>query len=94
MAKKDLLSLGAIRALEMLKVEKSATAKDLKDLGFEKVNSSHLKALENRGLITSKDVEIEVITKQKRKVKEYTITEKGLESSGVETEETEETEES
>ena len=78
MAKKDLLSLETIRALEMLKVEKSATAKKLKDLGFENVNSSHLKALENRGLVESKDVEIEVIVKQKRKVKEYTITEKGL----------------
>ena len=78
MTKKDLLSLETIRALEMLKVEKSATAKKLKDLGFENVNSSHLKALENRGFVVSKDVEIEVIVKQKRKVKEYTITEKGL----------------
>ena len=80
MAKKDLLSLEAIKALEMLKVEKSATAKKLKDLGFENVNSSHLKALENRGLVESKDVEIEVVVVQKRKVKEYTITEKGLET--------------
>ena len=80
MAKKDLLSLETIRALEMLKVEKSATAKKLKDLGFENVNSSHLKALENRGLVVSKDVEIEVVVVQKRKVKEYTITEKGLET--------------
>ena len=78
MAKKDLLSLEAIRALEMLKVEKSATAKKLKELGFENVNSSHLKALENRGFVVSKDVEIEVVVVQKRKVKEYTITEKGL----------------
>ena len=80
MAKKDLLSAETIKALEMLKVEKSATAKKLKDLGFENVNSSHLKALENRGLVTSEDVEIEVIITQKRKVKEYTITEKGLET--------------
>ena len=80
MAKKDVLSLETIKALEMLKVEKSATAKKLKDLGFEKVNSSHLKALENRGLVVSKDVEIEVVVVQKRKVKEYTITEKGLET--------------
>ena len=86
MAKKDLLSAETIKALEMLKVEKSATAKKLKDLGFETVNSSHLKALENRGLVTSKDVEIEVVVVQKRKVKEYTITEKGLETK-FETEE-------
>ena len=80
MAKKDLLSAETMKALEMLKVEKSATAKKLKDLGFENVNSSHLKALENRGLVVSKDVEIEVVVVQKRKVKEYTITEKGLET--------------
>ena len=78
MTKKDVLSLETIRALEMLKVEKSATAKKLKELGFENVNSSHLKALENRGLVVSKDVEIEVVVVQKRKVKEYTITEKCL----------------
>ena len=78
MAKKDVLSLETIRALEMLKIEKSATARKLKELGFENVNSSHLKALENRGFVTSKDVEIEVVVTQKRKVKEYTITEKGL----------------
>ena len=76
MAKKDLLSLEAIKALEMLKVEKSATAKDLKGLGFENINSSHLKALENRGFVTSKDIEIEVVVTQKRKVKEYTKREK------------------
>ena len=78
MAKKDVLSLGTIKALEMLKVEKSATAQKLKELGFVDVNSSHLKALENRGYVVSKDVEIEVAVIQKRKVKEYTITEKGL----------------
>lgn len=77
------LSPGALRALKMIQEAKVATARDLKELGFEGLNSAHLKALENRGLVEAEDVEMEVVQIVKRKVKRYTITEVG---STVETE--------
>ena len=81
MAKIAKLSDGAIKALEMLK-EGSATAHDLKEKGYTGINSAHLKALENRGLVTAVEVEKEIVTVVKRKVKEYTITESGMEYKG------------
>lgn len=71
------LSAGAVDALKALATVKTATAKDLKDAGLEGLNSAHLSALVNRGLAESRDVEVEVVTVVKRKVKAYTITEKG-----------------
>lgn len=79
MAKVNKLSDGALKTLEMLKEVGTATALELKEKGLEKLNSAHLVALSNRGLVESKDVEVEVQTVVKRKVKAYTITEKGKE---------------
>ena len=79
MAKVNKLSKGASEALEMLKEVITATALTLKENGLENLNSSHLVALKNRGLVETKDVEVEVLTVVKRKVKAYTITEKGKE---------------
>ena len=72
------LSQGALEVLEMLQNIKVGTIIDIKNNGLEKVNSSHLTALENRGLVSSQLKEIEVVQVVKRKVKEYTITENGL----------------
>lgn len=73
------LSVGALNVLEAIKsAGKSVTAHDLKENGLEGLNSAHLKALENRGLVTAVEVEKEIVTIVRRKVKEYTITEKGL----------------
>ena len=79
MAKVNKLSEGASKTLEMLKEVGTATALELKEKGLENLNSAHLVALSNRGLVESKDVEVEVQTIVKRKVKAYTITEKGKE---------------
>ena len=78
MAKVNKVSEGALKALEALKTAGTATAKDLKDAGLEGLNSAHLVALVNRGLVESTDVEVEVVTVVKRKVKAYTVTEKGM----------------
>lgn len=79
MAKLAKLSEGALKALEAIKTAgKSVTASELKELGLEGLNSAHLKALENRGLVTAVEVEKEIVAVVKRKVKEYTVTEKGL----------------
>ena len=79
MAKLAKLSEGALNALEAIKTAgKGVTASELKELGLEGLNSAHLKALENRGLVTAVEIEKEIVTVVKRKVKEYTITEKGL----------------
>jgi hypothetical protein len=71
------LSDGAMKALTMLKTG-SATANDLKSNGFDDLNSAHLTALVNRGLATTEDVEVEVEVIVKRKVKKYTLTDKGM----------------
>lgn len=75
------LSEGSLKALEMLKGGTN-TAQGLKELGFEGLNSAHLKALENRGLVTAVEVEKEVVTVVRRKVKEYTITDDGMTYKG------------
>ena len=77
MAKVNKVSEGALKALEALKTVGTATAKDLKDAGLEGLNSAHLTALVNRGLVEATDTVVEVVTVVKRKVKAYTITEKG-----------------
>jgi hypothetical protein len=76
MAKTKLSAL-SLKALEMLK-DKSMTASDLKDLGLNELNSAHLTALTNRGLISADKVEVEVATVVKRKVNKYTVTDKGM----------------
>ena len=77
MNKVNKVSAGALKALEALKAVGTATAKDLKDNGLEGLNSAHLTALVNRGLVEATDTVVEVVTVVKRKVKAYTITEKG-----------------
>jgi hypothetical protein len=69
------LSDGSLKALEMIKKGVS-TAQEMKDKGFE-VNSSHLTALVNRGLVVANTVEKEMQVVVKRKVNEYTLSDKG-----------------
>ena len=76
MAKTKLSAL-SLEALRLLK-DASMTASDLKDLGLNDINSAHLTALTNRGLISADKVEVEVPTVVKRKVNRYTITDKGM----------------
>ena len=74
------LSDGALKAYEMLKENKDGlTIADMKNLGFTDVNSSHLTALKNRGIVDSVQVEREVVTVVKRKVNVYTLTGKEVE---------------
>ena len=71
------LSEGAVRALGMLQ-EGAKTAADIKIRGFA-VNSAHLTVLVSRGYATSADSVIECeYCGSKRKVKEYTLTDKGI----------------
>lgn len=69
------LSDGSLKALEMIKKGVS-TAQEMKDKGFE-VNSSHLTALVNRGLVVANTVEKEMQVVVKRKVNEYALSDKG-----------------
>lgn len=67
------LSEGAKTALAMLQQNpKGLTVADMKEKGFS-ANASHLKALKDRGLATSHEVEIEVVVTQKRKVQKYFV---------------------
>ena len=75
------LSEGAINALKAIS-EGPATAADLKAKGLENLNSAHLTALAKRGYVDTEEVEIEVPAIVKRKVKRYTINEKGLKELG------------
>ena len=71
------LSVGALKALEMLQ-EGAKNAADIKIRGFA-VNSAHLTVLVKRGYATSEDSTIECeYCGSKRKVKEYTLTQKGI----------------
>ena len=67
------LSEGAKNALELLKANGSLTIAEMKALGFESANSSHLVALKKRGLVDSVETEVEVQVTQKRKVQKYFI---------------------
>lgn len=75
------LSEGAINALKAIS-KGPATAVDLKAKGLENLNSAHLTALAKRGYVETEEVEIEVPAIIKRKVKRYTITEKGIKELG------------
>lgn len=67
------LSEGANLALKMLTEKGALTIAEMKALGFENANSSHLTALKKRGLVDSTEVEVEVQVVQKRKVQKYFI---------------------
>lgn len=82
MSKQAKLSVGAEQALATLKEHGPMTLAEMKEI-LPDVNSSHLTALRNRGLVESEQVEIEIETVVKRKVNSYTA---------VETDETEATE--
>lgn len=83
MAKKErALSAESERALKMLKEKGELTIADMKELGFDNVNSSHLTALKNRGLVQSEQVEKLVVSTVKRKVQLY----KAVEVAETETE--------
>ena len=75
------LSVGALKALEMLQ-EGCKTAADMKIRGFA-VNSAHITVLVKRGYATSEDGVIECeYCGNKRKVKVYALTEKGIDFEG------------
>lgn len=67
------------KALEVLKVltEGEFTVAELKEKGLDGLNSAHLTALVNRGLVEAEKVTVEVPTVVKRKVNKYSLTEKG-----------------
>lgn len=66
------LSPKAKEVLELLQSSGTEmTLKEIESAGIEKPNGSHLKALENRGLVSSRDVD--VIVEQTRTVKTYSI---------------------
>jgi DNA-binding PadR family transcriptional regulator len=81
MANQKSLSSMSLKALEFLQ-EGEFTANELKDKGLENLNSAHLTALVNRGLIESEKVVVEVPTIVKRKVNQYRLTEKGANFKG------------
>lgn len=76
MANQKVLSPKSLQALKILK-EGTFTMSDLVEKGLDGLNSAHLTALVNRGLITAEKVVVEVPTVVKRKVNAYTLTEKG-----------------
>lgn len=67
------LSDGAKKALALIKEHGPLTVAQMKELGFENANASHLVALKRRGLVDSHEVEVEVVVKQKRKVQKYFV---------------------
>ena len=71
------------KSTEALLALKGATEPTLmSDLGIEGINSAHLTALVNRGLVEAEKVTVEVPTTVKRKVNAYALTEKGREYKG------------
>lgn len=75
MANQKVLSAKSVEVLQVLKGVDKATI--MADLGIEGLNSAHLTALVNRGLVVAEKVVVEVPTVVKRKVNAYTLTEKG-----------------
>ena len=70
---KNELSEGAKRALEVLQEnEGSMTLAEIKE-SFPEVNSSHLTALRNRGLVEGTKTEKEVVSVTTRKVLVYSV---------------------
>ena len=81
MAKKETpLSPKAVEILADLKANGASTLAEIKERGIDGVNSSHLTALKNRGLVSSVEVEKEVVTVAKRKVLEYTANDSDTET--------------
>jgi hypothetical protein len=75
MANQKVLSPKSLEVLQSLKgIDKAIT---MADLGIENLNSAHLTALVNRGLVVAEKVIVEVPTVVKRKVNAYSLTEKG-----------------
>lgn len=80
MANQKVLSPKSLEVLQVLKgVESPMT---MNDLQVENLNSAHLTALVNRGLVVAEKVVVEVPTTVKRKVNAYTLTEKGQNYKG------------
>ena len=75
MANQKVLSPKSLQVLEVLKGIEGAVT--MNDLNIENLNSAHLTALVNRGLVTAEKVTVEVPTTVKRKVNAYILTEKG-----------------
>lgn len=75
MANQKVLSPKSLEVLQALKgIEGGVT---MNDLNIENLNSAHLTALVNRGLVVAEKVTVEVPTIAKRKVNAYSLTEKG-----------------
>ena len=80
MANQKVLSPKSLEVLQVLKgVESPMT---MNELQVENLNSAHLTALVNRGLVVAEKVVVEVPTIAKRKVNAYTLTEKGQNYKG------------
>ena len=75
MANQKVLSPKSLEVLQALKGIEGAVT--MNDLNIENLNSAHLTALVNRGLVVAEKVTVEVPTIAKRKVNAYTLTEKG-----------------
>jgi hypothetical protein len=75
-----ILSAKSLEVLEVLKSGKENIT--MAGLEIEGLNSAHLTALVNRGLVVAEKVVVEVPTVVKRKVNAYTLTEKGIAFKG------------
>lgn len=80
MANQKVLSVKSLEVLEILKSGKAGVT--MSELGLDGLNSAHLTALVNRGLVSAEKVVVEVPTVVKRKVNAYTLTDKGHEFKG------------
>ena len=67
------LSYHAREILTLLKDKETLTLSEIKKMGITSANSSHLIALKNRGLVSSKMVTITELKPVKRKVLAFTI---------------------
>ena len=74
------LSPKSLEVLEALKGLDQAVT--MNELNLDGLNSAHLTALVNRGLVVADKVVVEVPTIAKRKVNAYTLTEKGMAFKG------------
>ena len=75
MANQKPISVKSMEALQYLKGQTEPTI--MGHIEVEGLNSAHLTALANRGLVEAVQVTVEVPTVVKRKVNAYTLTEKG-----------------
>lgn len=73
------LSDGAREALVAVKdAGEGVVFAELKEKGFDGLNSAHLTALVRRGFVTANKVKREFVQTVKREVNEYTVTDEGL----------------